>query len=1103
MTSSRGHQRTRTALWCAVAVTIASVLSEARQTPEGCTVRGRITSGATPLPGVSLVAAADGQVVGATSTEIDGRYELALPRGVYQLKAELTGFSTVERPVTIGTPCTPEAGDMQLSLQPRGPRTPATATVPAPAGRGRFETLNVQAQDAAAAAAAPNADADGPDAAARLLLPPGFSTEATEAVAVTGNMASLDRGMLGDRFDAIGRGEIDPITGEAAPGFGPGGRGGQGFGGPGRGGPDGGEGRGGRGGFMLGGRGGPQRTYNVQTSYTYGGSALDSAPYQLRAGNTTSDRSYNRQNFGVTIGGPVRLPGYRGDRRTNFVVVYNGNRGDQLFDQYATVPSAAMRSGDFSTLPAPLIDPATGRAFDGNIIPAASLDPAALALLRFIPLPNLDGDSRNFRHTTTTDTVADNVNLRVIHNFTPAAGGRGAGGRGGGMGRPGGRGGRGSQGTSVVMNAQLQYRRSDNEQNHVFPTLGGTTEGSTFSAPVGLNIMRRGTMHNVNLTFTRSVSDAQGRYAFVEDVAGSAGITGVGSDPSAWGVPTLSFSSLTGVRDVTPNHRTDQRFTAGYTLTKPRGAHTFRVGGDVRIDQSDSRTDLDARGAYTFTGLYTSGGSLGARGGGLDFADFLLGLPQQASVQYGPGEVQMAGRSMSLFVQDDWRRGAGLTFTLGLRYELLWPFYEDNGRMANLDVPADFSAAAAVRSGAAGPFTGDFPDALVRTDTNNLAPRLGVAWRPRPGTILRGGYGVSYNSGSYAAIARQMVAQPPFAVTDTQFGTAADPLRLQSAFDDARGDTLSNSYGVDKNYQLGLVQTWNADVSQDLRQVWNLGLNVTHTRGSSLDIVRAPNRGPDGLRIPDAQPFLWQTSEGSSVLNALAVRARRRPVRGLGGGLTYTLARSRDNASTMGGGGTVVAQNDQDLDAEWGLSSFDRRHQLAADMTFELPFGQNRRWLNGGGVWASLFENWRASAAFTWQSGTPYTPRVQAAASEVARGTSGTLRANYSGEAVQVADPTIDLFFNTAAFTIPATGAFGTASRNMIIGPGSRQLDAQFARDIRAGGTRVLSVTLSASNLLNLVNYGAIDTVVNSPTFGQVVSVRPMRSMQLGLRFRF
>ena len=169
----------------------------------------------------------------------------------------------------------------------------------------------------------------------------------------------------------------------------------------------------------------------------------------------------------------------------------------------------------------------------------------------------------------------------------------------------------------------------------------------------------------------------------------------------------------------------------------------------------------------------------------------------------------------------------------------------------------------------------------------------------------------------------------------------------------------------------------------------------------------------------------------------------------------------------------------------------------------ELPFGPNRRWLANGGPWAALLENWRASTTFTWQSGTPYTPRVQAAAADVARGTSGTLRANYTGDAVQVNDPTIDLFFNTAAFSVPAAGSFGNASRNMIIGPGSRQLNAQFSRDIRLGGTRVLTVNLNANNLLNMVNYAAIDTVVNSPTFGQVLSVRPMRSMQIGLRFRF
>ena len=199
----------------------------------------------------------------------------------------------------------------------------------------------------------------------------------------------------------------------------------------------------------------------------------------------------------------------------------------------------------------------------------------------------------------------------------------------------------------------------------------------------------------------------------------------------------------------------------------------------------------------------------------------------------------------------------------------------------------------------------------------------------------------------------------------------------------------------------------------------------------------------------------------------------------------------------------MVAQDDRNLAAEWGLSSFDRRHQLTGDLSVELPFGQNRPWLNNGGLWAKLLENWRASTTFTWQSGTPLTPRVTGAASDVARGTNGTLRANYDGSAIQVSNPAIDLFFNTAAFSVPAAGAFGSAGRNIIIGPGSRQLNAQLSRDVRLGRTRALTIQLNANNLLNLVNYQAIDTMVNSPTFGQVLSVRPMRSMTANLRFRF
>src|SRR5262245_12111646 len=218
---------------------------DAWQQAEGsCRITGRALSGSAPLPGVSVLVKSAGAVKTATSTDPDGTYRVALTFGTYDLAAELTGFTSVSRSITVaGTPCD-QTIDFQLTLAPRVPLAaalPAVAPVApgsasgrgaapqppaagAPAANGargqRFETLNVQTQEAASAAVETT---ESTDAAARLLLPPGFSTEGpTEAVAINGNMANVDRGMMADRMDAIGRGEFNPATGEFAQGFGPG-----------------------------------------------------------------------------------------------------------------------------------------------------------------------------------------------------------------------------------------------------------------------------------------------------------------------------------------------------------------------------------------------------------------------------------------------------------------------------------------------------------------------------------------------------------------------------------------------------------------------------------------------------------------------------------------------------------------------------------------------------------------------------------------------------------------------------------------------------------------------------------------------------------------
>ena len=120
-----------------------------------------------------------------------------------------------------------------------------------------------------------------------------------------------------------------------------------------------------------------------------------------------------------------------------------------------------------------------------------------------------------------------------------------------------------------MLNAQVQYRRSDNERINVFPTLGGHADSSSLSLPVSLNINHRRTMHTVSFTLSKNSSQTVNRYANVVDVAGNAGISGVATDPFDWGVPDLSFTSLSSLRDLDPSKRTDRRISTAYTWTRP------------------------------------------------------------------------------------------------------------------------------------------------------------------------------------------------------------------------------------------------------------------------------------------------------------------------------------------------------------------------------------------------------------------------------------------------------------------------------------------------------------------------------------------------------
>jgi hypothetical protein len=238
-------------------------------------------------------------------------------------------------------------------------------------------------------------------------------------------------------------------------------------------------------------------------------------------------------------------------------------------------------------------------------------------------------------------------------------------------------------------------------------------------------------------------------------------------------------------------------------------------------------------------------------------------------------------------------------------------------------------------------------------------------------------------------------------------------------------------------------------------------------------------------------------------LNAANFQLIRRLAHGVAGSASYALAKSMDNTPSLGSGESLVAQDPTNLAAEWARSNFDRRHVLTGNILVELPFGSDRRWLSNGGLLAGVVGGWTTTLSFTGQSGLPLTARVCGAVFDIAQGTNCALRADLTGVPISSADPGITRVFNTRAFAVPTAGTFGNSVRNAITGPATHQLNASLVRDIRLRGTRALTLRVNANNVLNTVQWATIDTNLNSPTFGQVLSVRPMRTITVDARFRF
>ncbi|MGH9415443.1 MAG: carboxypeptidase regulatory-like domain-containing protein [Terriglobales bacterium] len=914
----------------------------------------------------------------------------------------------------------------------------------------------------------------------------GMNDNAATDSAVVSGVASQDQSPMGsDAMAMLMRGGLG----------GPGGPGG----GRGRGGPGGGFGGGRGGGGGFGGRGGfnfrqMQNRFNQphgNLSYTLSDSALNALPDSVTgASSTQNPPNAADQNYSASLTMPLKIPHiYDSKGKTSITLSFRGTHNRNLSTATGLVPTANERQGIFTGLtdrsgnPITITDPATGQPYQNNIITPGDISSASQDLLKYFPAPT-PGATGLFNYSNTRDSLSTryDTTLRINHSFGSTPGG------GRGFGRFG-------RGRSLNFSLSYSGGRADNP-GIFFPFVEGMSTTRGINARLGYNQPLFGWTNTFSLTYNRSRTNATNLYAGVTNVAAQAGITGVATNALDWGLPGLSFatSGFTALRDDAPNFSRNQTFSVSDGMIRRMGKHNVRFGGDMRWLQNNPERDTSPNGAFSFDGQYS----------GYDFADFLLGMPQQASERFGGGVFYFRQIEPDLYFNDNWQVKGNFTVSYGLRWEYISPYSELFNRLTNLLVAPDFSTITPVVAGANG-----VPDAVLKPNYLHLRPSFGFAWRTWQNMILTGGFGMAYNTGAYANMATALAYQTPFITNATVLGTATTPLSLTHAF--SGPGAAVNTYGVNPNYSVGYSELWQLDVQRTVGRSYVVNLDYSGNRGVHLDQLLAPNRTPTGLLYANLPPFLYDTTGGNSLYNGGSLIVSRRMSHGVSFRARYTYSKMEDDASQIGGGGGangLIAQNPNDLLAEWAVSNGNVTHRLALQYEWQLPYGLNHKWGDNSSIWSSAFGDWMFSGSLNLATGQPFTPTINDVFSNAqglqSLGVSAPLRANLvAGESVALAQPEFGQYFNTAAFAAPTAGAYGDAGRNIIIGPGSTTLNTSLSKTFRMGEFRNLELRFDGNNVLNHPNWTGLDTNFNNATFGTVTGFSSPRNITFNARFRF
>lgn len=788
-----------------------------------------------------------------------------------------------------------------------------------------------------------------------------------------------------------------------------------------------------------------------------------------------------RNQFGGSFGGPLRKD------RTFCFASYSGLRQRRVdFANSAVVPTALERTGDFSQSKVKPNDPLTKKPFSDNIIPSARLDPTVQDLLaKSIPRANLTGE--RYEATVPHPLDTDEFQFKLDHRL----------------------------GNSHELSGSYYYNS------------GTDIEGMQGNLPWSTRAFDW-TQQNFNLADTWSVSPTlihQVRLTYVRNFGGRINepvqsIADYGSKFQVQGTPALPNISVSGYftlgQAIAGATAGSNYYGIRELLSWTKGRHYLKIGGEFSLEKNIHDTLLNNYGTFAFTGA-KSGNAL---------ADFILGLPATMN-QDAPIVKYDNGWYFAGFIQDDLRLHRRLTLNLGLRYDVQTPFTDPYDR--RLAFIPDVQSVRVPTAPRGLQFPGDpgIPRGIADTDTNNLAPRLGLAWDPfgNGKTSVRAGFGLFYGSIS-ANEWNQTTDFQPFSARQ-QFNTVRS---LTDPYADLPGGVSPYPYVYDPANTRFLANASVTTIARDF--VWpytyQLNFSVQRQLMSDLSFTAAyvgalghrwptirdnnyPIYGPgatagnvNARRPIQPQPNTYAVindieSTVNNSYHGLQVSVERRMSHHVSFKSFYVFSKALEGANLAGANGATGWQNANNQWEDRGRTNNDRQHNFVISAIWNIDY------LKGSSALLRVVCNgWTLSAIVSARSGTPLTIT---AGSDINLDGINNDRANLIGDPRLDPDrPRADVtrsWFAIAAFGKPAAGQDGTAGRNILDRPGSKNVDLGFFRDFRLQEKVSLQLRWELTNAFNLVNLGGPNTNWSSTTFGAITSAGAMRQMQLGLRLSF